>query len=422
MIIHQPEIIQKDGLAILWSKIEMAQKRENFPDYLWYRVPEHGASYLSTQSDPFLVAALLAGMYYGEDIHVRGTTSPRLAYHLDEYQFLLNLRMPKVVSPVSIQYEHLAPTEGNPTAVGSTFSGGVDSLFTVWKHLPQNQPDPNYQVTHGIFIRGFDILHSENDHYQQLFSQYTKQALKYHIELIELETNVFSIIHHRMEMTEFLGPLVISNALALSRLFQRFYIPSSDDYYIAKDIIYASDPLIDGFLSTDTMDIIHHGATNRRIEKIEQIANWKVAQELLWVCQEAKFEETTWNCSRCEKCMRTMIPLYIFGVLDKYKKFEKPIQKNREVLWYARKFGQWSNFYFVNEITPFSKRFKPDLKPWLYLATILGYLRYWIVKYLPSPAKRWLRRYGYFITRNEALDAYEIHEITELIQNKNAHS
>ncbi len=411
MIIHQPETIIKDGHALLWTKIEMAQKRESFPDYIWYRVPEHGASYLSTQSDSFLVAALLAGMYYGEDIQVRGTTSPRLAYHLDEYQFLLNLRMPKRVSPVSIQYEHLAPTKGKPTAVGSTFSGGVDSLFTVWKHLPQNQPDPNYQVTHGIFIRGFDILHSENDHYQQLFSQYTKQASKIGIELIELETNMLSITHQRMDLSEIYGPLIVSTGLALSNLFQRFYIPSSADYHMLQHTAYTADPLADSFLSTDTMDIIHHGSTHKRVEKIEEIADWEIAQKLLWVCLEAKFEKHSWNCSRCEKCVRTMIPLYALGKLGKYKTFEKPISKNWEVLWYARKFNKHYNY--VDELFPY---IKPDVIIWLYLATVLGHIRYWIVKYLPKFIKRWLRRYGYFITRNEAPDAYELPQITKVIR------
>jgi len=414
MIIHQPEIIQKDGYAILWSRIEMTIQRDHFPDYLWYRVPACYTSGLTTQSDPFLVASLLAGMYYGENIQVRGTISPRLAYHLDEYQFLLNFRKPDVVHPVSIQYEHLASMEGTPTAVGTTFSGGVDSLFTVWSHLPQNQSDPNFQVTHGIFVRGFDILHREIDNYRQLFNQYTKQANKIGVELIELDTNIFSVTHQRVNSSYFFGPLVISTGLALSGLFQRFYIPSSWDYYNLQHISHASDPLIDGFLSTDTLDLIHHGSSFRRIEKVEKIADWELAQKLLWVCLNAKFEETTWNCSRCEKCVRTMIPLYALGVLDKYNTFEKPIEKNWEILWYARKFNLTHNF--ISEMFLFLSHKKSELIPWLYLATILGYLRYWLVKYLPRFIKRWLRQYGYFVPRNEAPDSYELPRITQILR------
>ncbi|MCP4140512.1 MAG: hypothetical protein GY755_09515 [Chloroflexi bacterium] len=419
MIIHQPEIINKDGKAILWSKIELSKKRDNFPDYVWYRVPEQYAAYLHPQSDAFLLSGLLAAMHFREDIQVRGTISPYLAYHLHEYQFLLNFRLPEILQPVSIQYEHLAPIEENPMGVGTLFSGGVDSLFTIWKHLPKNQSDPNYQVSHGIFIRGFDILHSENADYQQLFGQYTKQVSKIGIDLIELETNMLSIGHQRMDLSKVYGPLIVSAGLSLPTLFQRFYIPSSADYHMLQHTAYTTDPIVDGFLSSDTMDIIHHGSTHTRVEKVEEIANWALAQKLLWVCLDAKFEEKTWNCSRCEKCVRTMIPLYALGKLNRYKTFEKPISKNWEILWYARKFNKHYNY--AGEIFPLLKQKKTDAIIWLYLSIILGHIRHSIVKYLPKVIKHWLRPYGYFITRNEAVDAYELLEITQLLQERDDH-
>ncbi|MCP4140513.1 MAG: hypothetical protein GY755_09520 [Chloroflexi bacterium] len=416
MIIHQPEIIQKDGKVILWSKIELSKKRDHFPNYIWYRIPENYAAHLNTQSDAFLVSSLLAAMHFGEDIQVRGTISPRLAYHLEEYQYLLNFRMPKVLQKISVQYENLAPIKEKPTGVGTTFSGGIDSLYTIWKHLPQNQISTDFQVTHGIFIRGFDILHTENNHYMQLFNQFKKQTATTGIELIELDTNMLSIAHQRMNLSYLYGPFIISTGLALSGLLQRFYVPSSWDYYTLHHTTHGSDPLLDGFLSTDSIEIIHHGSTSRRVEKVEELANWEIAQKLLWVCLDAKFKEHSWNCSRCEKCVRTMIPLYTLGVMEKYIQFEKPIQKNWEVIWYARKFNLRSNY--LTELFPYLRNHKPELIPWLYLASILGHLRHWAVKNLPKFIKHWLRSYGYFVTSDEAPDAYEIHQITELIQKK----
>ena len=114
MIIHQPETIEQDGYVIIWARLELKEPQENFPKYLWYRVPDQYASYLTLQSDAFLVPALLAGMHFGEDIDVRGTVSPKLAYNLEEYQFLLNLRMPNAVKPVSIKYAQLKQNETKP--------------------------------------------------------------------------------------------------------------------------------------------------------------------------------------------------------------------------------------------------------------------------------------------------------------------
>jgi hypothetical protein len=136
MIIHQPEIIHKNRHTIVWSKIELAVKQDNFPEYLWYRVPDQYAGYLSLQSDAFLIPGLLAGMHFKENIEVRGVVSPKLAYHLEEYQYVLNFRMPDDVRPVEITYSDLKPVDATPDGVGSAFSGGVDSLFTLWEHLP----------------------------------------------------------------------------------------------------------------------------------------------------------------------------------------------------------------------------------------------------------------------------------------------
>src|SRR5512133_1750262 len=85
MIIHQPELLKQDDNTIVFSKIEMRHPSVNIPEYLWYKVPDHYAQYLSLQSDAFLIPGLLAGMHFQEDIVVRGAVSPRLAYHLDEY-------------------------------------------------------------------------------------------------------------------------------------------------------------------------------------------------------------------------------------------------------------------------------------------------------------------------------------------------
>jgi hypothetical protein len=73
---------------------------------------------LSLQSDAFLIPGLLASVHFQEDIEIRGTISPRLAQNLNEYQYLLNFRMPKDVSPVSIKYNYLKPLQAKPTAIG----------------------------------------------------------------------------------------------------------------------------------------------------------------------------------------------------------------------------------------------------------------------------------------------------------------
>jgi hypothetical protein len=421
MIIHQPEMLKRDGHTILFSKIEMRHPPVNFPEYLWYRVPDSYSQYFSFQSDAFLVPGLLAGMYFKEDIKVRGTVSPKLAYHLDEYQQLLHFILPEDVTPVEIKYDQLKPLQAKPSGVGTTFSGGVDSFFTIWKHLPQNQPNPDYQITHGVFIKGFDILPSDDQLYKFLFEKYNWEGGKIGITLIPLETNLVSITHQRLPLPHFYGPIIAAAGIVFAGGFQRFFIPSSCDYQKTRVTSYTSNPILDRLLSTDTLDIIHHGSTYLRVEKVRDISDWEIAQRLLRVCENHQFEKDTWNCSRCEKCLRTMIPIYALGKMGKFKTFKKPLLSNRDGLWWARKYT--TERVFSGEIFPFVKEYKPRWLPWLWSAAALGVIRYWLfIKLLPGFIKKWLRRYGYFIDHNEAPDAYEIPEITQLIRENHDHS
>ena len=105
--------------------------------------------------------------------------------------------------------------------------------------------------------------------------------------------------------------------------------------------------------------------------------------------------------------------------MDRYNTFEKPFTKNSDGLLWARKFNVQRNY--VTEMFPFVKKHKPDFLPWLYLAAFLGYIRFNVINFMPGFIKRWLGRYGYFVTRNQAPDAYEIPEVTQLLRDHDDH-
>lgn len=416
MIIHQPEIARKDGHTIVYARIEMAQKRVRIPDYLWYRVPDPYAGYISSQSDAFLLPGLLAGMYFGEDIRVRGVISPKLAYNLDEYQFVLHFRLPEAVRPVEITYEQLGPAKGEPVGVGTTFSAGVDSLFTLWEHLPSRQSIPDFQISHVVFIMGFDIRFQERSRYLQYLNHYRPALDEIGIELLPVETNLVSLIIPRMKYAHFYGPILAGCAHLFGGLLKRFIIPSSRDYHQIAEFTSSSDPLSDPLLSSNTLDILHHGATHQRAAKIEAISDWKFAQENLRVCFNKVKDRLLPNCSRCEKCTRTMIPLYTLGKMDAFTNFQYPFKTHRDSLWLARKFNPYHGY--THEFIPFARRHRPDFLPWLRLAIALGYCRYWLLKLIPTVVKKWLQHFGYFVDDRQEENIFDDPAIIAVIRSE----
>ena len=411
MIIHQPSFRVDGDHVILWTRLEMAVQQGGLPEILWYRVPRKYAEFISQQSDAFLIPALLAGMHYGEDIRVMGAVSPRLAYNLDEYQMLLHLRMPDAVRPVKIQYDQLNPLEAKPMGVGASFSGGVDSLFTLWKHQLEQLSIPEYRITHALFIHGFDILMHDKSTFATLFGRYKLALIQLDIDLIPVQTNIVSIIISRLRYRNFYGPILAGSALVYAGLLKRFYIPSSRDYLKLRKRESSSGPVTDMLLSTETMEFKHDGATHQRVEKIYAIQSWSFAQNNLRVCPHTDKYKHGLNCSRCEKCVRTMLPLYAFGGVQQFNTFTKPFVANKEIMWWARKFNPSTDF--VMEIFPVFRNHKPAAIPWLWFAALLGYLRYGILKIIPSFIKKWSQRYSYFINPLEAENAFEDRGIVE---------
>ena len=414
MIIHPPDTHQQDGHILVWSKIELDQARNGIPEYLWYRLPERYAHFVSMQSDAFLIPALLVGMQFGEDIDVCGPVSPRLAYHLEEYQTLLHLRMPEDVNPVNIRYDDLSPGDLTPKSVGATFSGGADSLFTLWKHLPQNQSNPDYQITHTIFIHGFDIPNRDKVSFKFLFDRYESQLRNIGIELIPIETNLVSLIIPRLEYRYFYGPVLAGCAHILGGLFRRFYIPSSRSYDQLLLRESSSSASTDYLLSTDSMEIIHHGATYQRVAKIQEIADWEFGWHNLRVCHHAEFDNNLLNCSRCEKCVRTMIPLFAIDKLDQFRTFRNYFKEDRDVLIFARKFNPTTGYN--PELMQFAREHKPNLVIWLRMANWLGYIRFRMIRLIPEWIKQRLQRFGYFVSPFREEYAFDDLDIIQTIR------
>jgi hypothetical protein len=133
---------------------------------------------------------------------------------------------------------------------------------------------------------------------------------------------------------------------------------------------------------------VHDGGDVMRNERVKALAGWAEAWPLLRVCDHPRRptidadRRVVDNCCRCTKCLRTMIPLEIYGALGNFAAFPLPLTPGSAL---AMRY-EWPQWVVDNlKLALRARRF--DLALPLLLALGGSYLRV-IYRRLP---KRWQR-------------------------------
>lgn len=284
----------------------------------YFEVPEEYEKYLCKEvADAFLVGILNYAFKMGENIKVEAPVSERLLYQLQTY-FLPTLPVvrEKTYKPISIEAEPYTGTIESESAVGTSASGGVDSYYSIKRHM--NDVPSRYHLTHLLIANQFNYYVSEEktrEQFRELVDASKKIVDNYELKLVPLYTN-----HHEFLFDGFVQEYTLrmcSYAFALQKLFSVYYISSGVPF---KEFSFANHDS-DGFdifnlalMSTDNLSFYSSGGEITRTQKIEYFSDDPYIQKNLKVCNNDEHR----NCSVCEKCMRTMLSLEILGKLDSY--------------------------------------------------------------------------------------------------------
>ncbi len=316
MIIHAPELRIENGHAVLSARIEADSAQSRLPAELWFRVPESQRDYLSRQPEPFVIGLIAIAMRLGEDVQVHGPLSPRLAYGLKEYQRILQLWEPRLFHAVAVESQSYTATPSAQGAVAAAFSGGADSFYSVWSHLPRNEPLSEFQVTHALFGQGVDFSVKREALYQSLREIYAPELAAEGVTLLGMATNLLdfgSVLKQHYHVN--LIPIALAHAFG--GLLNRFYMPAS---YCYPDLSKSgSHFLTDHLHSTESLDIVHDGGRVTRFTKLNSMADWSMAQRTLRVCWiSGHAERGIVNDGVCMKCVRNMTLLEAAGARDRF--------------------------------------------------------------------------------------------------------
>ncbi|HWP83846.1 MAG TPA: hypothetical protein VNN17_01530, partial [Terriglobia bacterium] len=263
-----------------------------------------------------LAMALVPAMAMNEPLEIEDAApvSPKLLQAADQVQEVLHCWEPLLAKiPICCR---LAEAKRGSDAVGSFFSGGVDGSYTFARHADE--------ISHLVFIRGYDIPHDNQSVFATAQEEYGEFARRGGKRLAFVDTN-------RQQLNrDLLGPLVgkkngftsrhiiacrsqssgtIMASVGLALGFPRFYIATGVTYCDMSPYAGLS-PVLDRLWRTEATEFIHDGMEAHRNEKLAYLFRVPELMKFLRVCRQGG----AYNCGRCSKCLRTMIPLRLLGL------------------------------------------------------------------------------------------------------------
>lgn len=302
-------IVRVDGISRLCADLTIGNRRTT----LWFGVDGTQEDWLALgRADPFVMAVLPGAMRGGHEIVCEDPMSERLHDQLvngliPTLAFAGELyHMIKITAPLT------AEQVANQGAVGTGFSGGVDSLYTIMRHGAESE----IPLTH------IAIFHSRAVYDKDSFVRVCRQGGRFAQELglktVYLDTNL------SQELAETYGAVYtfrnLACALALQGLFSVYLISSGHNISRLEfnlECVSRYDPLTVNCASTESMAFYLSGAETVRVQKLKALTQWKYSWHWLHPCTRVLPGGA--NCGQCKKCSRDLTVLYALGALDRYR-------------------------------------------------------------------------------------------------------
>ena len=317
-----------EGLT-LSAKVSFQGREEE----CFYSVPRQYSGMADTESSNcFLAGMIYPAMRYGEDIEIKGVVSARLLYNLNEYLVpLMTICDPRLkrIRISASAVDDCGCREAK--AVGTGFSGGIDSFATICEHFVRPEPE-GFRLTHLFFFNvGAHGIPKKPGDMEAIERQFRARYEKFKgypdeagLPFVPVDSNVHKF--HPWGHLEVATFATVSAVMFLQRGIRRYFLASSGHTYRQlwkflgdggrPDAIERLNMMLLPWLSTESLDLVDDGNLYDRSQKTVLVANYPPAAKYLNVCYGHDTLDT--NCSVCSKCARTLLTLDILGKLDEF--------------------------------------------------------------------------------------------------------
>lgn len=282
-------------------------------DYL--HVDRHGLP-VPRALDGYLMGALHQAMAAGDPLDVRGPVTRLGLRNANALMEIWQAWVPERYRRVDISPERILDDEAggaaSPTGRAiATFSGGVDSSFTLLRHAPTSADPTSLHARDVVMVHGFDVPLADRASFDRLRERTAAVPESLGVRTHVVRTNVRSYPELDWEQTYGAQLGCVLHQFADTH---DYGLIAAGPTYLAPWRGWGSTALTDPLLSGRDFSLIHDGAAFTRIPKLAEIARNPVAMASLKVCWQGPSPDR--NCGTCEKCLRTWMGLLAVGVAE----------------------------------------------------------------------------------------------------------
>lgn len=275
---------------------------------IWIVYPSEVPPTSDDDADSYLLAVLLPAMRCSSSIKINGSVSKELLSNLSELQLVWSKWCPDLYSVVNVTANKVREVETKLPHAICAFSGGVDALFTAYRHSKKLAGYRSQVLRGGVFVHGFDIPLCDREGFNRAAERASFALEDIGLPLLRVETNLGEFSGVNWE--HYYGMALASVLVGFKQYAGTGLIGSCESY----DCLVApwgSHPMTNHLLSSGGFGIVHDGAGYNRSEKVDTLVKWSAGVKSLRACYAGS--DRGYNCGVCEKCVRTRLNFLLTG-------------------------------------------------------------------------------------------------------------
>lgn len=349
---------------------------------MFYSVEPQWKDYLCNETaDAFVLPLLLRAVVSNQDIKIDAPLSEKL-YHNLQYGVLYALSYARMTTPkvfgltapperipqINITCRELATYKYSATGVGTGCSLGVDSFSVIKKYFLDEDCLPEYKISHfACFnVGAFGSYSTEKTHasFIRQVDRLKEFAEFFKLPVVSVDTNLHDLFPEQ-NFDWCHSFLNMGCVLSLQKLWGKYLYASSvpiSKFEFSFGYSGHYEPFLLPNLSTESTELVAADIEKPRSEKVRYIMDDAIVKHNLNVCireqsinngliKRNDTSEVRLNCGHCEKCLRTMLQLDIYGRLYEYSSIfnlsDWPVMKND---YLAKVLAGKNHNYMYNDI------------------------------------------------------------------------